>query len=306
MEYCIIVGNVKINDISNKIEEILYKEINNYVLFKPKNHKFLADNSNQNNLIYLYKKNGNSYEPKAILEFNNYSESVNSFNSITKDPNLINIINNPKAFGTRYRYNFYLINTPMRFNSPKKLNKKILETMNVERSNNFYNLDEINENQNKTIIDLKNKLKKANETIKNQNKIINELQNKLNIYNDKINYYKNEINNLENNINKKEKELNDYISYLESELNNINKNTTKVDVKDIMAVNFISTDGNIHKAIPCIPSDTFAEVEEKLYQFFPEYRESNNTFLANGSTILRFKTISENKIGDGFPVILNT
>ena len=109
MEYCIIVGNVKINDISNKIEEILYKEINNYALFKPKNHKFLADNSNQNNLIYLYKKNGNSYEPKAILEFNNYSESVNSFNSITKDPNLINIINNPKAFGTRYRYNFYLI-----------------------------------------------------------------------------------------------------------------------------------------------------------------------------------------------------
>ena len=72
-----------------------------------------------------------------------------------------------------------------------------------------------------------------------------------------------------------------------------------------MCVNFTSTDGNIHKAIPCIPCNTFAEVEEKLYKAFPEYREFNNTFLAHGSTILRFKTISENKIGDGFPVILN-
>ena len=71
-----------------------------------------------------------------------------------------------------------------------------------------------------------------------------------------------------------------------------------------MAVNFISSDGNIHKAIPCIPNNTFADIEEKLYQFFPEYRESNNTFLAHGSPVLRFKTISENKIGDGFPVTL--
>ena len=72
-----------------------------------------------------------------------------------------------------------------------------------------------------------------------------------------------------------------------------------------MCVNFISTDQTIHKAIPCIPGNTFAEVEEKLYQFIPEYRETNNTFLAYGSPVLRFKTISENKIGDGFPVILS-
>ena len=73
-----------------------------------------------------------------------------------------------------------------------------------------------------------------------------------------------------------------------------------------MCVNFISTDQTIHKAIPCIPGNTFAEVEEKLYQFIPEYRETNNTFLANGSPVLRFITISENKIGDGLPVTLVT
>ena len=179
---------------------------------------------------------------------------------------------------------------------------KINKTENEEEALKI-EINEIEKNQNKTIIILKNKLKKAYEIIENQSIIINDLKNKLNISNDKINYYKNEINNLENNIKKKEKELNDYKSYLESELNNINK-TTKVDVKDIMAVNFISSDGNIHKAIPCVPNNTFAEIEEKLYQFFPEYRKFNNTFLAHGSPVLRFKTISENKIGDGFPVTL--
>jgi len=45
-------------------------------------------------------------------------------------------------------------------------------------------------------------------------------------------------------------------------------------------------------------------VEEKLYQEYPEYRETNNTFLAQGKIILRFKTIDQNNIGTGKPVIL--
>ena len=73
----------------------------------------------------------------------------------------------------------------------------------------------------------------------------------------------------------------------------------------MMAVNFISMDGKIHFAVPCIDSDIFAEVEEKLYKQFPEYRETNNSFLANGQTVLRFKTIKQNKIGNGLPVTMN-
>jgi len=45
-------------------------------------------------------------------------------------------------------------------------------------------------------------------------------------------------------------------------------------------------------------------VEEKLYKKFPEYRETNNCFLANGKEVLRFKTISENNIGNGLPVTM--
>ena len=72
----------------------------------------------------------------------------------------------------------------------------------------------------------------------------------------------------------------------------------------MMCVHFISTDQNVHYSIPCIPNNTFAEVEEKLYKQFPEYRETNNQFLANGKEVLRFKTINDNKIGSGFPVTM--
>ena len=37
---------------------------------------------------------------------------------------------------------------------------------------------------------------------------------------------------------------------------------------------------------------------------FPAYRETNNNFIANGNIVLRFKTIGENKIGNGKPVTL--
>ena len=71
-----------------------------------------------------------------------------------------------------------------------------------------------------------------------------------------------------------------------------------------MSVNFISSDHTVHFSIPCLKTNTFAEVEEKLYKEFPQYRETNNTFLANGMQVLRFKTIDENKIGNGLPVTL--
>ena len=71
-----------------------------------------------------------------------------------------------------------------------------------------------------------------------------------------------------------------------------------------MCVNFISSDQNVHYAVACLKRNTFAEIEEKLYQQYPKYRETNNSFLANGTEVLRFKTISENKIGNGLPVTL--
>ena len=85
---------------------------------------------------------------------------------------------------------------------------------------------------------------------------------------------------------------------------NNNTNNNMININEMMSVNFISMDGNVHFSVPCLGKNTFAEIEEKLYRKYPEYRETNNNFIANGTQILRFKTISENKIGDGFPVTL--
>ena len=82
------------------------------------------------------------------------------------------------------------------------------------------------------------------------------------------------------------------------------KNKRLVDYNNIIVINFISSDQKINCGIKCLSSDTFAEVEEQLYQKYNEYRETNNKFVAKGKHILRFKTISENDIKDGDKVQL--
>ena len=96
--------------------------------------------------------------------------------------------------------------------------------------------------------------------------------------------------------------LNNYKSQLVNNTTNIPNN--KVYFNDIICVNFISSDQNVHYAVSCLKSNTFAEIEEKLYKEYPQYRETNNNFLANGTQVLRFKTIAENNIGSGYPVTL--
>jgi len=78
----------------------------------------------------------------------------------------------------------------------------------------------------------------------------------------------------------------------------------QINVTDIKSVTIITADYKICYSIGCSGNATFAEIEEKLYKEYPEYRETNNKFLANDKEILRFKTINDNKIGTGKPVML--
>jgi len=156
-------------------------------------------------------------------------------------------------------------------------------------------------NNNNEINNLKNELSKAQKIIEQQNLTIKDLQNKLNNYDTKIYNLNSEINNYKNIICQKELELNNLKSQLNNNINNISNN---VNFNDIMVVNFISSDQIVHYAAKCLKTNTFAEVEERLYKQYPQYRETNNNFIANGTQILRFKTIAENKIGEGLPVTL--
>ena len=140
------------------------------------------------------------------------------------------------------------------------------------------------------------KYKKENEELKNQ---INLLNNELAKANKIISNFKS--NNQQNiNINY----LNEIIRNKDIEINNLklqlqNKNNNFVNFNDIVNVHFISTDQKINYPINCLKTDTFASVEEKLYQKYEEYREKNNNFIAKGRLILRFKKICENNIENG-------
>ncbi len=108
----------------------------------------------------------------------------------------------------------------------------------------------------------------------------------------------NEIKKLKDEINQKENQINKLKIELQKEKNKTNKKM--IDYNDMIAINFISTDQKINKfPISCVKTDRFAEIEEKLYQEFEEFRETNNTFIVNGTTILRFKKMSENNIKNG-------
>ena len=94
------------------------------------------------------------------------------------------------------------------------------------------------------------------------------------------------------------------INQMKLQLKNNTKKNNLYQLDDIMVINFMSTDNSIHKGIKCVETDTFAEVEEKLYQIYDNFRDTNNMFTINGRTILRFRTLKENKIRDGDIVLL--
>ena len=182
--------------------------------------------------------------------------------------NQINQINNNNIRGNDYSMNNNMNNNMMIHN-----NIVIMKDAEIEK--------------------LKNELANAHKIIGQQKITINNLQIELNKH---LNN-----NSLQNIINQKEIEINN----LKLQLKNNNIQDQKlVNYDDIMTVIFISTDSIVNFAVKCVKNNTFAEIEEKLYREYPEYRETNNTFLANGNQVLRFKTIEENKIGNGLPVTL--
>lgn len=166
---------------------------------------------------------------------------------------------------------------------------------------NIENIGKIENNDIKKINKIQeiNNLKKELEIIKNENK---KLKQDLSIANKKIsNIENNELKLKEENL-----DLKNQIYDLKSKLDNDKKEELKDDLNDIMFLNFISNNSFIYCEIKCSPNDIFAEVEEKFYKIYSNYRSTNNMFKNNSKTILRFKTLSENNIKNGDIVQLFT
>ena len=145
----------------------------------------------------------------------------------------------------------------------------------------------------------KNENKKLKEDLAKANKIIESLK-KNQKENSNIKILQDENKNLKSKLDLKENEINQ----MKLKLKNNNKCKPLYQLDDIMVINFISTDSSIHEGIKCVETDTFAEVEEKLYQIYDNFRDTNNMFTINGRPILRFRNLKENKIKDGDKVLL--
>ena len=182
--------------------------------------------------------------------------------------------------GCIYIYNFFILqhesNTFIDF-IPKYKKQEIKLNDNINNESN-----EI-----KKLKDELNKYKKENEELKLKLDISVKENNKLKEDLIKANKI---ISNIQNN---------NEIKDLNNKLKNSIQKEMKVDYNDIMVINFISGDFSVNCGIKCLPTDIFAEVEEKLYKRFDNLRNTNNMFMANAKPILRFKKICENNIKDG-------
>ena len=170
-----------------------------------------------------------------------------------------------------------------------------------------------------------------NEEIANLKNQINDLKGEINtITTDrdkyKIKYEQISGNNTNLNINEDDQKLiavlketitknNEKISRLEdtnkSLLDMVNENKDAKDIlKSILPFSIVKgeklmtvvfTDGgqNFKRPIICKNTQKFNEVENLFNEIMPEYKETENYFLAGGTIINKSKTLEENKIKDG-------
>ena len=81
--------------------------------------------------------------------------------------------------------------------------------------------------------------------------------------------------------------------------------TSFINLKEKLTVNFLSTDQRISNySILCKKTDLFVELEGKLYNEYPEFKNYLTCCLVNGQQILRFKTLEENNIRNNDKIIV--
>ena len=76
--------------------------------------------------------------------------------------------------------------------------------------------------------------------------------------------------------------------------------------ENLISIKFISCDKNINFSTFAKPNDNFTKIENILYKYYPNYRETENYYIVNGKKISKYKTIEENKIINNDIITLKT
>ena len=181
----------------------------------------------------------------------------------------------------------------------KKLKDEISKNQKLENEKKelIEKMDKITQEKINEINIIKSQLdnyKKENKKLKDDLSYSNKKISNIYEKNNEIIDLKNEILNLKEKLISKDNEINQ----LKLKQNN---DEPKYSQNEMMVLNFVSTEAPIIQncGIACFPNETFAEVEEKVYQRFNEYRDSNNACIAGGRQILRFKKLCENNLKNG-------
>ena len=268
-------------------------------------------NNNMNKIQKIYTYNNTIYHLK-----NNYSQRTKNINF----QNRAKINDNNRIKNRKYLTDESNLNIKSKYNQ-KTFNKYL--SMNKLYSNldelyDYKNLNTLSGDSlysNKEIKELKEELNKSNKMIEELKNKINILENRLKLEN-KIN--SNKILDLQKLIIEKDEELkkskendlkNKQLNLIQNLQNILNEkdvelNKLKEKLKNNKCVIFISNEENLCFGVPCAADSFFSEIEELLYKEYPEYRRTNNKFLSNGKEIIRNKTINENKIESGKPIVL--
>ena len=231
--------------------------------------------------------------------------------------NISNFIKEIKFNSSFFQNSLNDINDLSNINKESSENNSINQEKNniVDNKYKNENLDIINQELKQNIDDLNNKLK--NEKNENQkfNQKIKELEAKIKALSDeknKLQESNNKIKMLKNteNDNPSSKLLEDLVKELTEKKNEIKELKSGIMYRlnpgeKLMSVIFISVDQKIHHSIICKNSDKFAQIEQKLYDEYPEYLNTENYFMTNGLKINRFKTLDENNIKNSSIITLN-
>ena len=247
------------------------------IIFKKQNEEPIKNPLSKNESI-VYSLNFTDFQKHSSSNMNRAQMMLlqNNCNQLNNAFVSMNLNNNQNFMNNSYQ--------PINNNA----NSQQKNNMNNSLMNELNNYKNENKKLQEHIIKLQQEINRLNNNLQNAN------QNVINLQQQQVNYI-NQINDLKLQLMNKERELND-----------IKKDRDGyVNYKNIKVVHFNSGDGKIDHGIKCLSTETFAEVEEKLYKIYGEYRDAyNNTFLANGNIIKRYKTMSENNIKNGDKILL--